>query len=144
MAKKTKKQKQRAVARRPGGPVTTAGPGPIRPGGQAVAERDAALDEAAVAAPETGEPDVTEAPARRRVERVTPTATAPARGAARGRSRYQGSSAAMMAPLESDDPAIPFDRVPYVPADLRRVTLIALVMLALIIVVAIVVNNAVK
>ena len=141
MAKKTRKQKQRATARRPAGPAA------------AVTDADASGATAqAVADPVAGDDlpgaaaERTEAAAtgRRRVERVTPTAAAPARPAQRTRSRFQGSSAALVAPLDSDDPAIPFDRVPYVPADLRRVSVIALLMLALIIVVAIVVNNVVK
>jgi hypothetical protein len=45
-----------------------------------------------------------------------------------------GTAAAMVEPLDSDDPAIPFDRVPYVPADLRRVAMIAAIMVVLILI----------
>jgi hypothetical protein len=77
-------------------------------------------------------------PARRRVERVS-GAAAPTR-ARPGRVQSTG----YIQPLESDDAAIPFDRVPYVPADLRRVAIIAGVMIALIIVADIIVSNVVK
>jgi hypothetical protein len=40
----------------------------------------------------------------------------------------------MVEPLDTDDPAIPFDRVPYVPSDLRRVAMIATVMVILILI----------
>jgi hypothetical protein len=40
----------------------------------------------------------------------------------------------MVEPLDTDDPAIPFDRVPYVPSDLRRVAMIATVMVVLILI----------
>jgi hypothetical protein len=40
----------------------------------------------------------------------------------------------MVEPLDSDDPAIPFDRVPYVPSDLRRVATIAALMVVLILI----------
>jgi hypothetical protein len=77
---------------------------------------------------------------RRRVERVSPAAAPVA--APRGRPRQQ--QAGYIQPLESEDAAIPFDRVPYVPADLRRVALIAALMIALIIVADIIVSNVVK
>ena len=47
------------------------------------------------------------------------------------------------APLDPGDPAIPFDRLPYVPGDLRRVATMAGFMLLLIIVAAIVVTHTV-
>jgi hypothetical protein len=40
----------------------------------------------------------------------------------------------MVEALDSDDPAIPFDRVPYVPSDLRRVAVIASIMVVLILI----------
>jgi len=49
----------------------------------------------------------------------------------------------MFQPLDTEDAAIPFDRVPYVPADLRRVLVIALMMVALIIIAAVVVTHVV-
>ena len=49
----------------------------------------------------------------------------------------------MFQPLESDDAAIPFDRVPYVPADLRRVAVMAVCMVVLIIIAALIVSRVV-
>ena len=49
----------------------------------------------------------------------------------------------MFQPLESEDAAIPFDRVPYVPADLRRVAMMAAAMVVLIIIAALVVSHLV-
>jgi hypothetical protein len=71
---------------------------------------------------------------RRRVERLTPTAQP------RSTSR-QVSTAALFLPLESDDAAIPFDRVPYVPRDLRRVAIMASLMIVLILIAAFVVTR---
>lgn len=127
MAKKTKRQRQRAsTTRRPAGPVTGQAP-TIRTGVAAESEAETA--------PETA---VEEPVARRRVERVDPAAARPQRA---GRGPVAGM--AMIEPLESDDAAIPFDRVPYVRADLRRVALIALLMVILIIIADIVVNRVV-
>jgi hypothetical protein len=82
--------------------------------------------------------------ARRRIERVTqPAAGQPARAAQRP-GRGPANSAALFQPLESEDAAIPFDRVPYVPADLRRVGIMAALMVVLIIVAALIVSNLVK
>jgi hypothetical protein len=72
--------------------------------------------------------------ARRRVERLNPAAQP------RSGSR-QVSTAAMFLPLESDDAAIPFDRVPYVPRDLRRVAIMASLMIVLILIAAFVVTR---
>ena len=55
--------------------------------------------------------------------------------------RGQMSAAAMFLPLESDDAAIPFDRVPYVPRDLRRVAIMASLMVVLILIAAVVVTR---
>ncbi|MGA8016616.1 MAG: hypothetical protein WCB85_11935, partial [Candidatus Dormiibacterota bacterium] len=80
-------------------------------------------------------------------ERISPTAVTPA-GAAGARQTRQAaqrtrswSAASLVAPLESDDPAIPFDRVPYVPADLRRVAVIAGLMVVLILIAWVVVAH---
>ena len=59
---------------------------------------------------------------RRRVERV---ATAGGTRASR-RAEFAG--------LDTEDAAIPFERVPYVPADLRRVALMAFFIIVLIVV----------
>jgi hypothetical protein len=72
--------------------------------------------------------------ARRRVERLNPAAQP------RSTSR-QVSTAALFLPLESDDAAIPFDRVPYVPRDLRRVAIMASLMIVLILIAAFVVTR---
>jgi hypothetical protein len=134
MAKRTRKQKQRAVTRRPVAGVAPAAPAPA----DTYADLDTLASPAAAAATEVGP--------RRRVERVSPAA-APALGVSAGtlaRRPQRGQSSGFIEPLESDDAAIPFDRVPYVPADLRRVAIIAAVMIALIIVADIIVSNVVK
>jgi hypothetical protein len=170
MARKTRRQKQRAAARPPAlaqtrlGGAATGRPGvPGQAGLPAVAPGNV-TPEAGAAAP-AGQPGpqvepgpATEpaiatgsvpvpgevpapAPARRRVERIVPGARpAPAaagRPAQRGqnpRATKFGSAAALVAPLETEDPAIPFDRVPYVPADLRRVAVMAGLMVVLILI----------
>jgi hypothetical protein len=75
---------------------------------------------------------------RRRVERVGPVGPSAVsvrqQRQAAHTSRYAGSSAANIGTLDMDDPAIPFDHVPYVPADLRRVAMIASVMVVLILI----------
>jgi hypothetical protein len=149
MAKKTRKQKQRAVTRRPSAsfrPMTSGAPGAAAATGSARAgaadvedievaeEPQPAADAAASVAvdiPASG-------PGRRRVERVG--ASVPT---ARPRST-RGQTQGYIQALESEDAAIPFDRVPYVPADLRRVAIIAAVMILLIIVADIIVSNVVK
>jgi hypothetical protein len=75
-----------------------------------------------------------ESSARRRVQRVNPAAQPRA-------PRGQVSAAAMFLPLDSDDAAIPFDRVPYVPRDLRRVAIMAALMIVLILIAAVVVTR---
>ncbi len=152
MAKKTRKQKQRAVARRPGPSV--APPTASAPTGVAVEAEDLQPTDtpSAVEALEALEAETTASlaaasvavdlgtadPGRRRVERVS-RAAAPVR-ARPGRAQASG----FIQPLESEDAAIPFDRVPYVPADLRRVAIIATLMIALIIAADIIVSNVVK
>ncbi|MBJ7594614.1 MAG: hypothetical protein JF886_07075 [Candidatus Dormibacteraeota bacterium] len=131
MAKKTRKQKQRAAQRRPGPSV--APPTATAPSGVAVEAED--LQPAASVAVDLGAAD----PGRRRVERVSPAA-APV-----GRTKpARGQNTSYIQPLDSEDAAIPFDRVPYVPADLRRVAVIAALMITLIVIADIVVSNVVK
>jgi hypothetical protein len=145
MAKKTRKQKQRAAARRtvavrsPSSPLTL----PREPFGlpSGSDEVDAALtssDEAAV--------DVVDAPAqvgaRRRIERLSQAAAPVSRAGRPGRG--PANAAAMFQPLETEDAAIPFDRVPYVPADLRRVAITAGLMIVLILIAAVVVTHVVQ
>ncbi len=81
---------------------------------------------------------------RRRVGRIDPTAAAQRQATQRAKSGRQLSTAAMFEPLPPDDDAIPFDRVPYVPGDLRRVGAIAALMVVLVVVADIVINNVVK
>jgi hypothetical protein len=88
----------------------------------------------------------TGAPERRRVGRIDPTAAAavaqrPGQRAKTGRTQ---STAAMFEPLPPDDAAIPFDRVPYVRGDLRRVLIIAGLMIVLIVVADFVISAVVK
>lgn len=138
MAKRTRKQKQRAVTRRPAGSATPPAGAPAAP--VAVAVEPEAVGPAASVAVDL---DAAE-PARRRVERLSATPS-PFDAVAVGRPRpTRGQQSGYIQPLESEDAAIPFDRVPYVPADLRRVGIIAAVMIALIIVADIIVSNVVK
>ncbi len=89
---------------------------------------------------------------RRRVGRIDPNAAAAAAGATavaqrpgqRPRGGRAQNTAAMFEPLPPDDAAIPFDRVPYVPGDLRRVLIIAGLMIVLIVVANFVINAIVK
>jgi hypothetical protein len=152
MPKKTRKQKQRSASRRqspaiPGGAGLPAQPAPE------IASHP--LDDADASAPE--EPTVVSLvtattpvaapgasavsnPARRRIERLD-TAVAAAQPLRPG--RVPSNAAAMFAPLPPDDAAIPFDRVPYVPADLRRVAVMAVVMIVVIVIAAFVVSHIV-
>jgi hypothetical protein len=133
MAKKTRKQKQRAATRRPGMPAAAAPDG--------IAPATAAGDGGVVAVttvPAVPVAAVDADPTRRRVERVS--GLTPGLRVRPARSQAPG----YIQPLESDDAAIPFDRVPYVPADLRRVAIIAGIMIALIIIADIIVSNVVK
>ena len=77
---------------------------------------------------------VAEAATRRRVARVDPSSAARLRG---------GTALADFAPLDPADAAIPFDHVPYAPADLRRVAIIAAVMVLVIIIAAVIVPRIV-
>jgi hypothetical protein len=72
--------------------------------------------------------------ARRRVQRVNPALQPRV-------PRGQMSAAALFQPLDSEDAAIPFDRVPYVPRDLRRVAIMASLMVVLILIAAVVVTR---
>jgi len=159
MAKKTRKQKQRAATRRPGAPAqATPGaavrqapaqaPAAARPvqtrvlpetvlplaGDELEIESEPVDDEESEELVAAGAAVVTDSSARRRVQRVNP--------AMQPRSpRGQVSAAAMFLPLESEDAAIPFDRVPYVPRDLRRVAIMAALMVVLILIAAVVVTR---
>jgi hypothetical protein len=130
MAKKTRKQKQRAATRRPGMPAAAAPDG--------IAPATAAGDDDAGVVAVTTVPVAAVDPTRRRVERVS--GLTPGLRVRPARSQAPG----YIQPLESDDAAIPFDRVPYVRADLRRVAIIAGIMIALIIIADIIVSNVVK
>ncbi len=140
MAKKTRKQKQRSTTRRPAGaaparPLATAAPRPLS-ATAALEEPEAAPSQAPVATATTQ--TLGSDAARRRVGRIGPTAPASPVGGRQQRQPVRsarfGSAAAMVEPLDSDDPAIPFDRVPYVPSDLRRVATIAALMVVLILI----------
>lgn len=166
MARKTRRQKQRAAARqgtpartppRPDGrPLSTA---PASLGGdlpldaESETDFDAPLEDTAAPEAVLGTPAASTPPAapaaaapvpapgsRRRIERLS-QASQPARPGRPGRG--PANAAAMFQPLETEDAAIPFDRVPYVPADLRRVAVMALLMVALIIIAAVVVTHVV-
>jgi hypothetical protein len=136
MAKKTRKQKQRATARRPGPSV--APPTASAPTGVAVEAEDLQPADSSSGAASVAVDLGTAEPGRRRVERLS--GVAPISRARPSRNVQAG----YIQPLETDDAAIPFDRVPYVPADLRRVAIIASLMIALIIVADIIVSNVVK
>ena len=154
MAKKTRKQKQRAPARRVQAPGATAPrsatpsaasptrvaqplPASVMPlpgsGGVVESEPDEAAVATGVAAADDGYA-AADGSSRRRVQRINPAAQP------RSTSRTV-STAAMFLPLESDDAAIPFDRVPYVPQDLRRVAIMASLMIVLILIAAFVVTR---
>jgi hypothetical protein len=156
MAKKTRKQKQRATARRPGTPAPAtpgtatrqaASPASVAPRAvqnQVLPETVLPLAGSGVeieSEPIDDGPDevvaaavATDTSARRRVQRVNPAAQPRA-------PRGQQTAAAMFLPLESEDAAIPFDRVPYVPRDLRRVAIMASLMVVLILIAAVVVTR---
>jgi len=145
MAKKTRKQKQRAAARRTPPAGTTRVQAPQRPVvddewqlGVADTEDLEEVEEPATA--EYAAVDSVPVAGRRRIERVS--AVAAVRPVRQGRP--PANAAAMFQPLESDDAAIPFDRVPYVPADLRRVAVMAVCMVALIIIAALIVSHVVS
>ena len=157
MAKKTRKQKQRAATRRPGAPATApaaaarpvVAPAPVTerraqpqvlpetilplPGVELEIESEPVDEEPVDETPEDFAP-VSDGAARRRVQRVNPAAQP-------RQTRGQVSAAAMFQPLDSEEAAIPFDRVPYVPRDLRRVAIMAALMIVLILVAAFVVTR---
>lgn len=144
MAKKTRKQKQRAAARRVAPAGTTRVQAPQRPvvddewqAGVADTEDVEQADEPVGADYSAGES--VPVAGRRRIERVSTVAAQ--RQVRQGRP--PANAAAMFQPLESDDAAIPFDRVPYVPADLRRVAVMAVCMVVLIIIAALIVSRVV-
>jgi hypothetical protein len=154
MAKKTRKQKQRAPARRPQASASAATPAspPAQAASRPAATRvlpQSVLPDAGTSAVIESEPETDngaavatagdayaagDGSARRRVQRVNPAAQP------RSTSRTV-TTAAMFMPLDSEDAAIPFDRVPYVPRDLRRVAIMASIMIVLILIAAFVVTR---
>ena len=108
------------------------------------AEDDEEAEAEAPSRPQVAAAVATGGEQRRRVGRVDPSAPVPQRAGQRGRPGRPGSTAAMFDPLPPEDPAIPFDRVPYVPADLRRVLIIAGLMVVLVVAANFVVNAVVK
>lgn len=145
MAKKTRKQKQRAAARRgvavrPAAPPLglpqhvdeAAGDGEVHAEPASDAGIGVGLAPAATAAAEP----------RRRIERLSQAAVPAARAVRPGRG--PANAAAMFQPLDTEDAAIPFDRVPYVPADLKRVAITAALMIVLILIAAVVVTHVVQ
>jgi hypothetical protein len=159
MTKRTRASRQQAARRRPqprpgtpgGAPPRATGGGPGGSGGPAggrgtpVEQDEDALNGAAAgegdedAAPSAPAAAARPAPASvgaRRVGRVDPAT-------AGRRMRPQQRQQAAFPPLDPEDPAIPFDRVPYVPADLRRVAYMAGLMIVLIVVAALVVTHTV-
>jgi hypothetical protein len=154
MAKKTRKQKQRAATRRPGTPAPAAPrnaaprqatvPAPVTPRpvlAQVLPETvlplpGTELEIESEADEDAGENIVasTDGASRRRVQRVNPAAQPRA-------IRGPVTAAALFQPLDSDEAAIPFDRVPYVPRDLRRVAIMASLMVVLILIAAVVVTR---
>jgi hypothetical protein len=86
-------------------------------------------------------------PTRRRVERISPASASSIAASRQQRASVKsarfGTAAAMVEPLDTDDPAIPFDRVPYVPSDLHRVAVIATFMVILILIAWAIVSHVV-
>ncbi len=132
MAKKTKAQERRRVTRV--ADDTAATPADVAEDVTETSDVETSGDDVS-ATPSDTAPAVVPAPSRRRVAR------AGARAAKYGRN--PAAIAADFEPLPADDAAIPFDRVPYVPADLRRVALMATLMIVLIIIAAFVVPRIV-
>jgi len=123
--------------------------------GAELEDEDADGEDDAVAEPVTRPAAVAPRGAGPRVARpagqVAPAPTGPRRAGRLepGQRRPQraarpGSTAAVFEPLDPEDDAIPFDRVPYVPGDLRRVAVIGGLMVVLIVIAALVVTNVVK
>ena len=119
------------------------GPMPLPPAAEAGEDGG----EAAPAAPAVAAAAPVSDTGRRRVGRIDPAAAAAAAAQRPGQRQRGGrttATAAMFEPLPPEDAAIPFDRVPYVPGDLRRVLTIAGLMVVLIIVADVVINAVVK
>ena len=151
MPKKTRKQKHRSAAHHSSGavrqlaaPAARPAPGPVGPA-ESLGGGQAPVGSAQLAAPPAG--PLGADGGRRRVGRIGPATTpGPVTGRQQRaplRSARFGTAAAMVEPLDSEDPAIPFDRVPYVPSDLRRVALIATAMVVLILIAWAIVTNVV-
>jgi hypothetical protein len=79
----------------------------------------------------------------RRIGRVVPTGATASTAAAVAKAPPRGVSRAADS-LDPEDPSIPLERVPYVRADLRRVGVIAGLMIVLIVIADIVVRAVVK
>ena len=148
MAKKSKQQRKRSgnrsapppVSLTPSDPTATAVSGDGEAVATSVAEPIDSTGGTEVSPLLPDAPDIT-----------TPSASAPGRRVQRRDPAMAGrpggrptSSASALVALDPEDAAIPFDRVPYVPSDLRRVLIMAVIMLALIIVADVVVGNVVK
>ncbi|HVS44495.1 MAG TPA: hypothetical protein VMU20_19760 [Candidatus Dormibacteraeota bacterium] len=158
MTKRTRASRQQAARRRPQPRPTTPGGGPPRPPGGSGGGPDGPAGVGAPVEPDddtlNGATEVAgdeEAPApaaaapvarpaqpggARRVGRIDPATAA-------RRLKPQQKQQQSFAPLDPEDPAIPFDRVPYVPGDLRRVAIMAGMMIVLIVLAAIVVTHTV-
>ena len=154
MTKRTRASRQQAARRRPqprppapGGVASRAPGGVPQPGADVDVPTDhdeapngsssAVEDEAAAPAAPAAAARPTPAPGGgRRVGRIDPAAGA-------RRLRPQQKQQATFAPLDPEDPAIPFDRVPYVPGDLRRVAVMAGLMVLLILIAAVIVTHTV-
>jgi len=157
MAKKSKARRHHPQRH---GPRPVQRPGPPRPATQQPTATDTlagGIDTAADIGDETGTGtlasaslDTAQAPTARTAPAPSPTGLRrvgridPATGARARPARPSGGPLAGFEPLDPEDPAIPFDRVPYVPADLRRVAIMAGLMVVLIVVAAVVVTNLVK
>jgi hypothetical protein len=134
MAKKTKRSQARRRQQLQPRPGPATGPFPAATAAPTAEAEPASPVDLPVDSPSAAAPPQPSAVVRR-VGRIDP---ATQRAAARQSSRQ---SAITIAPLDTDDAAIPFDRVPYVPGDLRRVAIIAVVMVFLIIIADLVVTH---
>jgi hypothetical protein len=142
---------------RPGPPSVVAEPDELEDEAEEDAEAEAGAEVRTAAAPALPAPTANAGPRVARpaqpapVSRTTPAPVGPRRAGRldaaatrRPRPGRTASTAAAFEPLDPGDAAIPFDRVPYVPSDLRRVAVMAGVMVVLIIIAAIVVTKVVQ
>jgi hypothetical protein len=147
MTKRTRSGRQQPPARRRPQPRPATAPGgatPGAPGGGlggagASAREEPARNGGAAVEKTAAAPVAATAPAgARRVGRLDPAGVA-----GRRTTKAQQKQQSSFPPLDPEDPAIPFDRVPYVPADLRRVAIMAGFMVVLIMIAAVVVTHTV-